>query len=173
MTNTTNRAPTVHRISGLMVFLLLAMLAIFSLVSVMLGVQIYNNVVATAETNSSVRTSLSYVVSKVRANDAAGMVELRNIDGIDVIVLGSFYGEERYNTYIYYYNGALMEYDGADDREFDPAYGANSIIAKVPYFGVTFDGELFTFTITDNEGVDYVMHLYLNASQSVQEEGVA
>lgn len=165
MANTTNYAPTVNRLSGLMIFILIAMLALFSLVSVMMGIQIYNNVVATAESNSTVRTSLSYVATKIRAGDEAGMVELRSIGGLDVIVLGSYDEDELFYTYIYYADGALMEYYASAEIEFDPAYGANSVIAQVTDFEVSRDGNLFRFAITDEDGVMHEMHFYVYSKQ--------
>lgn len=163
MTRKSSFAPTVHRVSGLMVFLLLAMLALFSMIAVMLGIQIYNNVVETSETNSAVRTSLAYVASKVRANDAAGMIELRNIDGIDVIVLGNDSHGQQYNTYIYYQNGALREYYINAEEDFNPIYG--TIIVEVPQFSVDFDGELFRFSVTDANGQQHEMQVYVHSAQ--------
>lgn len=163
MEKTTNYAPSINRVSGLMIFFLVAMLAVFSLIAVMLGIQIYNNVVTTAESNSAVRTSLAYVSTKIRANDEAGMVELRNIDGLDVIVLGADRDGTIYNTYIYYTDGALREYYANAENDFNPIYG--TVIAKVSRFEMSLDGNLFCFTTVDEEGVSHDMHVYIHSEQ--------
>lgn len=159
---------SLNRIGGLFVFLLLAMMALFSLVSVMLGIQVYNRVVGTTENNSASRTSLSYISSKVRNGDEAGMVSFKRIDDMDVVVLGSDKDGTIYNTYIYFLNGNLMEYSSQAELEFAPAFG--NVISSLPQFDMALDGDTFLFTAYDDYGNMHQMHL--NVLTGVRKEGM-
>jgi hypothetical protein len=88
-------------ISGLFVFLLIAVFAVFSLLLVLIGSNAYRGIVDNAEQNARLRTSLSYIASKVRACDAADAVTVERRGGASVLLLNQAYEDGLYQTRIY------------------------------------------------------------------------
>ncbi len=59
--------------------------------------------------NFNTRTSLSYVVEKIRQADAEGAVSIGTFEGNPVVILSSEVNGIEYHTYIYEYQGMLKE----------------------------------------------------------------
>ena len=88
---------------------LIALFAIAALVLLSAGMQVYKNVVLASNENFELRTSLSYVATKVRQFDASGMVNVVDYDGMNTLVLSEEYDGDIYNTLIYFKDGHLCE----------------------------------------------------------------
>ena len=79
---------------------LIALFAISALVLLAAGMQVYKNVVLASNENFELRTSLSYVATRVRQFDASGSVDVAQYDGMDVLVLSEEFDGDIYNTLI-------------------------------------------------------------------------
>ena len=106
---------------------LIALFAISALVLLAAGMQVYKNVVLASNENFELRTSLSYVATRVRQFDAAGNVDVREYDGMDVLVLSEEFDGDIYNTLIYYKNGYLCELTQAEGYEPDFDFGFETV----------------------------------------------
>jgi len=110
-------------LSGAFVFLLIGMYAVFSLLLVLIGASVYQRIAEAAEYNAHIRTSLTYIASKVRAGDEAGAVAVETVDGVPVLVLDQRFDGDLYRTRIYYLpdsdgkGGALYELFVIEDGE--------------------------------------------------------
>ncbi len=76
-----------RNVSSLFVYLLIGMFALFSLLLVLVGVGAYQGVVRDGESTAQVRTSLSYIASKVRAGDVNGAVFVEDHQGVSVLAI--------------------------------------------------------------------------------------
>lgn len=148
---------------GVFIFALLAAFALLSLVVVLVGAQSYRMINATAERAYLSRTGLSYLVGKVRAADEAGMLEIRQADGVDILALSSLHAGERYTTYIYCENGQVREYFARADAEFSPSYGEN--ICSAEEMHLTLEQRLLTISLVDEGGAAHSVSLYLQAAE--------
>lgn len=74
-------------VSSLFVYMLIGMFALFSLLLVLIGAGAYQGIVRDEEHTAQVRTSLSYIASKVRAGDATGAVFVEEYQGTSVLAL--------------------------------------------------------------------------------------
>lgn len=110
-------------VSLISTILILGIFAVSSLFLVDIGVQVYKNVVVANNDNFELRTSLSYVATRVRQADGEGMVYLEEIGGLNVLVLEEELEGEYYQTLVYYMDGWLFEHFMEKGGYFEPGYG--------------------------------------------------
>ena len=130
------RNRSLGNVRGVFLLALLAAFALLSVMTVIVGAQVYGRISDRATANHGVRTALTYIVGKVRAFDQSGAVRVETEENRDVLVLSDVYGGDVYHTYIYLEDGAIRESFGAAERAFDPALGeriadASSFAAKL------------------------------------------
>ena len=114
--------PSSHAVSGLFVFLLLGIFAVFSTVMVLLGVKAYRSAVERTEAHNNARISSAYIRSMLRADDEKGVFSIEHCEGIvaeeageksvtvEALSLLNNYDGEEYITRIYTYGGFLREW---------------------------------------------------------------
>ena len=112
-----------HTISGVFVFLLLGIFAVFSTVMVLLGARAYRNIAEQADGHNAARLSTAYVRSMIRSDDEENAVAPEDVNGIRTITMRNVYDEEEYITRIYVYDGMLREWFASADLDFEPENG--------------------------------------------------
>ncbi len=111
-------------VSLVSIVFILGIFAVASLFLVNIGVQVYRNIVIANNDNFELRTSLSYLATRVRQNDAENRLYLQNYeDGITALVLEEEIDGELYQTLIYHYDGYLREHFMEKGGYFEPSYG--------------------------------------------------
>ena len=142
-----------HAVSGLFVFLLLGVFAVFSTVMVLLGVKAYRGAVERTEAHNASRISSAYIRSMLRSDDEAGAFSLESCEGIvgepgdeqsvtvDTLTLRNDYGEA-YITRIYVYDGFLREWFTRASEPFHPDRG--EIVCPADEMTVESNGSLLT-----------------------------
>ena len=65
-----------HAISGVFVFLLLGIFAIFSTIMVVMGAKAYRGMVEKADVHNSIRVASSYIRTMLRSNDETGVLRV-------------------------------------------------------------------------------------------------
>ena len=98
-----------HMIDLLFTLALFCVFAASSLMVVLIGANVYQSTVQSREQNFNNCTSVTYVSTKIRQYDEKGTVYLSQLDGVDALVLEQYINDKVYQTWIYYYNGALRE----------------------------------------------------------------
>lgn len=145
--------------NGLLMFLIYGMFALFSLLLVVIGARIYRNIVATGEENTAIRSSFSYISNKIRmSSGTSDTIRLEQRDGIPVLVLTQSYEETDYETLIYYYDGALLEYYGTSGQPFAPESGEKISDIQEFLMEEPSPGQLL-FSTVDADGNPLRMHL--------------
>ena len=112
-----------HAISGLFVFLLLGIFAVFGTVIVVLGVKAYRGVNERSDAHMSRRIGPAYLRSMLRSADTMDGIVLETIDGIETISLIDRYGDDEYATRIYVSDGHLCEWFSDVSLPFEPGSG--------------------------------------------------
>ncbi|MEA4870595.1 hypothetical protein SDC9_191010 [bioreactor metagenome] len=148
---------------GVFIFALLAAFALLSLSVVLVGAQSYRMINATAERAYLSRTGLSYLAGKVRGADEAGMLEIRNEDGMEILALSSLHAGERYVTYIYCDGAQVREYFARADLGFSSSYGEK--ICPAGEMRLTLERDLLTIALVDEGGAAYSVSLCLQAAK--------
>lgn len=110
-----------HIFGELFVFLLLGMFAVFSMMTVVVGANVYRSVVEDTALEGQAAIPLSYLANKIRGMDAAGAVSVE-ADGTvgPVLVLREEYEGDTLQTSIFAMDGALWEQYGYAEDGFDP-----------------------------------------------------
>lgn len=148
---------------GVFIFALLAAFALLSLVVVIVGARSYRMINATAEDAYVSRTGMSYLIGKVRAADEAGQLQIRELDGSQVLTLGQQIDGERYCTYIYCSENEVREYFARADLAFSPEYGEK--IFEANGLNLSLAEGLLTIQILDASGETHTSSLYLQAAK--------
>ncbi len=112
-----------HAISGVFVFLLLGVFAVFSTVMVLLGAGSYKGISEKTAANNNGRIIASYVRAMVRSLDETGTVLAEDVDGIPTVALVYEDEEGVYYTRIYVYDGMLRERLYSAEEDFAPERG--------------------------------------------------
>ena len=117
-----NAAPS-HAISGVFVFVLLGIFAVFSTVMVVLGAKAYKGTADRAAEHNAGRIAGAYMRSMVRSDDEEGAVTLEDISGVHTVALHNVYDGEAYLTRLYVYGGMLREWFSYAEADFVPEDG--------------------------------------------------
>ena len=133
-----------HSVSTVFVLALFSFFAVSSLFLVLIGANVYKGIVADMDANNEMRASLSYVGNKVHAAGTDG-VQLQTFDGQKALVLSSAANGEDYKTYIYEYNGYLMELYTRAQNGF--TVGAGDRITPVSGFSMEESGGQLTLSV--------------------------
>lgn len=137
--------------------------AIASLFLVNIGVQVYKNVVVANNDNFQLRTTLSYVATKVRQADVTESVSIEKIDGLDVLALEEEISGMDFVTYLYFYNGVLYEHFMEKDGYFEPGYGMKTF--EIADFSMNKDTDgMLRFTATNLGGDREELQLQLRSN---------
>lgn len=112
-----------HAISGVFVFLLLGVFAVFSTVMVVLGAKAYKATADRAAEHNAGRIASAYVRSMVRADDDRDSLRVEEIGGLDSVTMHYDYDGEEYLTRIYVYGGMLREWFSYAEADFEPENG--------------------------------------------------
>jgi len=112
----------------------------------MLASGVYQSIAASAESHSSQRLCLSYLLSRLRAGDVANGIQLITFGEGDALVLHD--GE--YSTTLYCYEGHLMELYADATLMLEP--DAGTPIAPAKSLSIRYDGDLLSLTVIDLAG---------------------
>lgn len=139
---------TIRAFNTFFILAVFSLFAICSLLVVLFGANVYHGLVSDLDANNEVRTSLSYVSNKVRAADSRD-ISVRTDAGQQVLVITRQYSGEKYDTYIYHYQGSLYELFTKAQNQFVPGNGDK--ITPLSGFSVKKDGDRLTLTATGKD----------------------
>ena len=154
-----NQKPMPHAMSGVFVFVLLGLFAVFSVVTVLLSAGAYRSIADRAGSDGTVRLSSAYLRSMLRARDEAGTVRVAEEDGVCTVVLSTYYDSDEYLTRIYVHDGMLRELFTEAEAPFEPENGETVCPAEEMEAELV-DGLLRVRVLTEGEWheVDFALH---------------
>ncbi len=95
-----------HSVDIIFMLLLFSVFAISSLMVILIGANVYQNIVGDMDDNNEVRASLAYISNKVKLNNAEDAIAIEIVDDTAVLTID---GEFEDKTCIYFYEGSLRE----------------------------------------------------------------
>ena len=98
-----------NAVSVLFTMLLFLVFVLCALFTVLIGSRVYENINVRSDANYTGNTALSYIANKVRQGDRAGMVNVADVDGIQVLEMKQEIGDSEYVTWIYWDDGSIRE----------------------------------------------------------------
>lgn len=150
-----------HSVDVLFMFILFAMFAILSVLIIYIGSGVYGRISANKQINEKTRTTVSYIVNKIRATDGEDVyIDVR--EDTAVLVLETQSGETIINNIIYEYDSKLMEMTLEAGDEFELKHGEILLDSD----GVDFEknGELLTITVRNENGKQECVNVFLGNS---------
>ncbi len=116
-----------------------------------IGIRVYKNVVLANDNNFELRTSLSYVATKIRQTDTVGYPKKEQKDGVDVLVLGEEIEGNMFETLIFHKDGSLYEIYQEAGAEYELDYGQETM--EIENFSVQLTSTgLVTLTAMNHAG---------------------
>jgi hypothetical protein len=114
---------TTHSISGVFIFLLLGLFALFATLAVVLSAKAYRNSEERSEAHNEYRLLSSYVRSMVRAEDGPASFRVEKTEGVTTLTMEENYDGDRYLTRLYCSGGKLREWFSDAENPFVPEDG--------------------------------------------------
>lgn len=140
-----------HMIDIVFSMALLCVFAASALLVVLFGAKVYQSASATMGENFDTRTSLTYIATKIRQNDAAEAVFLTELEGAPALAIEQDIDGELYRTYIYHLDGELREIFTMS--EIDVLASDGQFIMDLPELKMEDrGGNLLRFTSVDDSG---------------------
>ena len=141
-----------HVIDTLFVLCLLFLFIISAVTVILIGAGVYKKNVEAMSENHSHRIACAYISEKIRQSDVKGRVFTEEVFGQNTLVLQDEVDGVLYNTYIYNYDGWLMElYAKSDLDEIYPQSGQK--ILKISSFDIKeIEDAFFKVSVTLDDG---------------------
>jgi len=129
----------------------LAVICMFGISAMMLGsvgASVYKNIAERNLNSFELRTSLSYVKTKINQYDEAGRIAVEERDGLKMLILSEEVQGEIFDTAVYFNKGKLYEITGARGMKFKPDDGF--AILNVDSFDISENNGLIKLVTTDD-----------------------
>lgn len=137
-------------VSGVFVFLLLAMFAVFATMLTLFGAQAYREIVDRGSEHNTNRILDSVIANAVQADDAACAITVVNMGGVDALHISYLFDGENYGKWIYSHQGYLRELFTSEENGFEP--GDGEILCEIGEMELSMENRLITAVITDKNG---------------------
>ena len=129
----------------------LAVICMFGISAMMLGsvgASVYKNIAERNLNSFELRTSLSYVKTKINQYDEVGRIAVEERDGVKMLLLSEEVQGEIFDTAVYFNKGKLYEITGARGMKFKPDDGF--AILSVDSFDISENNGLIKLVTTDD-----------------------
>ena len=127
------------------IMLLFLIIVVMSIMIILLGQKIYENINEDRTDNYEKRVSLSYISNKIRQSDRENSIRIENLGDTQALVIRELYDEDYYETWIYFYNDGLYELFSGESIEFNLDDGMK--IMDVESFSIKkINNRLYKFT---------------------------
>lgn len=148
-----------HVIDAVFILCLMFLFVLSALAVITIGANIYKKNVSAMSDNYSRRIACAYVTEKVRQADDQGRIYVEDIFDQHALVLQDEIDGALYNTYIYSYDGYLMElYARADLKDIYPQSGQK--ILEITSFNVDYVSDsLLSVNLILKDGEDESMFI--------------
>ncbi len=144
--------------------LLFFVFLICTIFTILIGSRVYENIRSRDNASFETDTVLAYITNKVRQNDRADAIEVREVNGCSVLVMTSHYATADYETWIYESRGrlCLMELFSRTDSGLSIDDGINIMNCGSLLFSIeeTDSGER---VLVISLGDDYIAKLLLRS----------
>lgn len=143
----------------------LAVICMFGISAMMLGsvgASVYKNIAERNLNSFELRTSLSYVKTKINQYDEIGKIAIEERDGVKMLILSEDIEGEIFDTAVYFNKGKLYEITGAKGMKFKPDDGF--VILSVDSFEITENNGLIKLVSTDKDGDSETLYVKLRNS---------
>lgn len=143
-----------HVMEVLFPLVLFGIFAIMSLFLVLIGSDVYTKIVDNTNDNARIRTSVSYLVNKLRTYDSEEYsVYAENISGVEALVFEEEVAGNYYQNLVYYHEGSLREVMIQKGTGFSPEFG-DMLVDDITGFWIETNatGDVVSFVVAGFDG---------------------
>ena len=130
--------------------------------NIMPTIEVYKNIAERNLNSFELRTSLSYVKTKINQYDEVGKIAIKEENGLKMLVLSEEVEGEIFDTSVYFYKGKLYEITGARGMKFKPEDGFS--ILSVDSFEISEKDGLVKLVTTDDDGSTETLYVKLRTA---------
>ncbi len=159
MENKKSERGLVHTVCVLVV---ICMFGISAMMLGSVGASVYKNIAERNLNSFELRTSLSYVKTKINQYDEVGKIAIKEENGLKMLVLSEEVEGEIFDTSVYFYKGKLYEITGARGMKFKPEDGFS--ILSVDSFEISEKDGLVKLVTTDDDGGTETLYVKLRTA---------
>ena len=144
---------------------ILAVICMFGISAMMLGsvgASVYKNIAERKLDSFELRTSLSYVKTKINQFDEKGKISIEERDGLKMLILSEEVEGEIFDTAVYFNKGKLYEITGAKGMTFKPEDGFS--ILNVDEFEINGKDGFVKLVATDDDGESETLYVKIRTS---------
>lgn len=144
---------------------ILAVICMFGISAMMLGsvgASVYKNIAERNLDSFELRTSLSYVKTKINQFDEKGKISIEERDGLKMLILSEEVEGEIFDTVVYFNKGKLYEITGAKGMIFKPEDGFS--ILNVDEFEINGKDGFVKLVATDDDGESETLYVKIRTS---------
>lgn len=144
---------------------ILAVICMFGISAMMLGsvgASVYKNIAERNLDSFELRTSLSYVKTKINQFDEKGKISIEERDGLKMLILSEEVDGEIFDTVVYFNKGKLYEITGAKGMIFKPEDGFS--ILNVDEFEINGKDGFVKLVATDDDGESETLYVKIRTS---------
>ncbi len=145
---------------GLAALLLFGIFAACVLAVLLTGAGAYRRLTERDQASYERRTCAQYIATRIRQADRQGSVSVEPFGGVTALCLAE---EGGYVTYVYCYDGYLMELYTAADAELAPEDGEQ--LMRAAGLDLSLTGGLLEVTVTDPDGAAERLYLSLRSGE--------
>lgn len=138
----------IHTVDMLFPLLFVLLFCLCTLLVVIQGARIYEKTAAGLQENYTIRTAVSYLQEKVRECGDASDIEIKQIEGRQVLIIDGVYEGETYASYIYLEDGKLKELFQKKDGTAVSLQGGQELIELDTFSVCTREKGLLEFTVS-------------------------
>ncbi|WP_304508221.1 DUF4860 domain-containing protein [Anaerotignum sp.] len=119
------------------------------LATLLAGARVYQRVSSVLDAQFSTTTCINYISAKVRHYDKQDGIGMGRLESVDALALYDTYDGEEYVTYIYSFDGYLMELFCSADGQFLPQDGQQ--IMPIDNFKISLENQMLFVRCTCKE----------------------
>lgn len=160
----------VKKLGSLGALILLCLFLCGAALVVVFEVVVCENVMASSLEQTDKRSAIKYLTERLRNFDIKESVEVRNIEGTDVLVFTQKEQDRIYETWLYAYNGSLCEICKGKVGEMKLSEG--QMITRIQRLNIkAIQPNLIKLKIQDEKGREYEYTLFVRSHlKAVQNE---
>ena len=148
-----------NNLPGVLVLLVFAVFMVSVLFVLLTGADVVQKLTDRDQKSYQQRTAVQYVTMRVRQADREDMVEVRQIDGQDVLVLAEMIEGYRYETLVYCADGYLWEMFSEAGLDLSLEYGEKILPAEGFFAEKQEDALQLRIDLTDGSSQSVILHL--------------
>ena len=152
------------KVTSLIVLTVFCLFAVCTMIVVLVGAQIYENMADRGRAQFEKRTVARYITTRVRQSDVAEGLRVEEFCGRNALAFREQIGGNDYKTFVYCYEGYIRELFAAEEGSFLPEDGEKILKAHEVKFEA--EGNFLKVYITLEDRTEQELVLYLRSGET-------